>query len=332
MPSDTTTAVTPRQIRIVRWSLLGIVVVVLLLIFSVPHESALPPSPAQPDQAFVDRIGLVSPKFAREWAGGLLNDPRAEIVIYVDAKPPDGDLAEWTIQSASDWRIGKAKNDTGLVLFVFKEPRLARVVVGYGLEGTFTDARVRQLLETHLAPAFGNGDYERGFDAFIKSLRDELGGDASFARALEDAVKVPDEPMSAVVASAFRRAPRMVSATIRNYREESPAPRFVTLVFVTLGLSIVALGLGLAVNTVWRLVTIPAKLRARKATGIASPEAAAKLAEELKTFEIIMGIFGFAICFAMTVFILLLAEDFLTRRGNFSGAGAAIVWPAPPAR
>ena len=62
--------------------MLAIVVTVLLLIFAVPRRAAPPPSPAQPDQAFVDRIGLVSPKFAREWAGGLLNDPRAEIVEW----------------------------------------------------------------------------------------------------------------------------------------------------------------------------------------------------------------------------------------------------------
>ena len=327
-----TTSVTPRQMRIVRWSLLAIVVTVLLLIFAVPRQAAPPPSPAQPEQAFVDRIGLVSPKFAREWAGGLLNDPRAEIVIYVDARPPEGDLSGWTIQSASDWKVGSAKNDTGLVLFVFKEPRLARLEVGYGLEGTFTDARVHQLLEAHFAPAFAQGDYERGFDALIKSLRDELGGDASFARALEAAVKVPNEPLSAVVASAFQRVPRMVSATAHNYLEASWDARITLLVFIAVGLGIVAIGLVLVANTVWRVATIPGKLRDRKSRRIASGEAAVRLAGELKLDEIIIGIVGFAFCFVMTVFILLNAENFLTRKGNFGGGGAAIVWPAPPPR
>jgi hypothetical protein len=42
-----------------------------------------------------------------------------------------------------------------------------------------------------------------------------------------------------------------------------------------------------------------------------------------------MGIAGFLLFFAMTVFILLQAEDFLTRKGRFGGGGAEIVWPAP---
>jgi len=335
MPRPTESAttppdVTPRQIRIVRWSLIAIVAVVLLLVFAVPRRPPPPPSPAQPEQAFVDRAGLVSPAFVREWAGALANDPRAEIVVYIDTRPPAGDLSAWTIQSASDWKVGSAKNDTGLVLFVFKEPRLARMEIGYGLEGTFTDARVRQLLEAHLAPAFGQGQYERGFDALIKGMRDELGGDASFARAIEASVKVPNEPLMAQIASAFQRVPRMVSKTGSNYLEEGPGARVAILAFVTVGLGIVALGMFFAINTLWRLATIPGKLRERKGRSISGPEAAVRLAGDLKLFEIVMGIGGFALCFTMTVFILLNAEGFLTRKGNFGGGGGAIVWPSPP--
>ena len=325
--TPTAVSVTPRQIRIARWSLIGILVAVLLLVFAVPRRPAPPASPAQPDQAFIDRVGLVSPKFAREWAGALLIDPRAEIVIYVDAKSPEGDLASWTTQSASDWKVGASKNDTGLVLFVFTEARLARMEVGYGLEGTFPDARVRQLLEAHLAPAFAQGQYERGFDAIIKAIRDDMGGDAGAARAMEEWVKAPREKWTAQVASAFSRIPRMISATARNYLEEGYGARLVILVFVTIGLGIVALGLSAAINTIWRLATIPAKLRERNVRS-RSLQGMVLLAGELKLQEIIVGIFLFGICLAMTVLILLSAEGFLTRRGSYGGGGAAIVWPA----
>jgi hypothetical protein len=43
-----------------------------------------------------------------------------------------------------------------------------------------------------------------------------------------------------------------------------------------------------------------------------------------------MGIAGFLICFAMIVIVLLFAEDLLTRKGNFGGGGAEMVWPVPP--
>jgi uncharacterized membrane protein YgcG len=320
-PGKTTSNVDPRTIQIVRWSLLALVVVVLLLVFAVPRRPPPPPSPAQPEEAFVDRTGLVSPKFAREWAGALLNDPRFEMVIYVDERPPPGDLVTWTIQSASDWRIGTGKRDTGLVLFVFRQPRIARVEVGYGLEPTLTDARVRQLLEAHLAPAFGRGEYERGFDAFIKSVRDEMGGDAAIARALEEQVKTPDEPLLTQAAGALARAPRLVSATVSNYLEGNAAVRIVVLVMSSVALAIMAFGAFCAANTLWRLVTFRRKFEQRKAGGRGVAIAA-------NLFEIAMGIAGFFICLAMIVVVLLAAESFVTRKGSFSGAGAAIVWPA----
>jgi uncharacterized membrane protein YgcG len=313
--SAPSTTVTPRQIRIARRTLLGLLAAIVLLIFAVPRTPVPPPSPAQPGQAFVDRIGLVSPRFAREWAGALLVDPRFELVIYVDARPPTGDVASWTMRAASDWRVGAAKNDTGLVLFVFTEPRIARLQVGYGLEHVLTDARVAQLLGAHLAPAFAERQYERGFDATIKAIREEMGGDAGAARAMEAWVKAPREGFVSRIPSAFARTPRLVSATGRNYLEGGPGARLAILVFAAVGLGIAALGLVCAINAVWLLATIPARLRRRTGRGGAGHEAAGRLVGDLKLFEIAAGIGGFAVCLAMTALILLASEDFLSRRG-----------------
>ena len=326
--SAPSTPVPPHQIRTARWTLLGLLAALLLLIFAVPRTPGPPPSPAQPDQAFVDRVGLVSPRFAREWAGALLVDPRFELVIYTDARPPTDDVASWTMRAASDWKVGADKNDTGLVLFVFTEPRIARLEVGYGLEHVLTDARVGQILGAHLAPAFASGQYERGFDATIRAIREEMGGDAGAARAMEAWVKTPRESFMSQIPSAFARTPRLVSATGRNYLTGGLEARLAILVFAVVGIGIAAVGLVCAINTVWLLVTIPARLRRREARRAAGPEAAIRLVGDLKLFEIAAGIGGFAVCLAMTALILLASEGFLSRRGAYGGAGAAVVWGA----
>lgn len=313
-------AVTERTVRIVRWTLLGIVVAVLLLIFAVPRKVPAAASLADPNEAFIDRAGLVSSTFARQWAGALLNDPLFEFVIYTDARPPEGDVVGWTTSTASEWKIGKAKEERGLVLFVFKEPRIARVEVGYGLEGKLTDARMRRLLEDNLSQPFAVGQFERGFDAFIKAVRDELGGAAASARAMEAWVKEPSPGVVASILAGYQRLPRMVVAVVSAYLEAEYLSRFVILVFTTITLGIAALGLGALVNTVWRLARIPAIRREYSS-------AAARI-QALKLGEIIIGPFAFAICFALVGVVLMNAEDFLGRRGNFSGAGAGIVWPA----
>jgi uncharacterized membrane protein YgcG len=323
-------SVDPRTIRIVRASLLALVVALLLLVFAVPRKALPPPSPAQPGEAFVDRIGLVPEPFAREWAGALLNDPRAEIVIYVDARPPEGDLAAWTTQSASDWKVGSAKKDTGLVLFVFREPRIARMEVGYGLEGTFPDARVRQLLESQLAPHFARGDYQRGFDAYIKALRDELGGDAGIARALEESVTVKAPPLARQIISSYAGAPQMMASVVRRYREESYGARFVILLFTAVALGVALTGITVAAVTISAIATLPAKLRAGGDRTAGRGEAAGTPAGWLILVPIVMGFAAFALCVGLLSLVLMGAESFLTRKGNFSGAGAAIVWPAAP--
>ena len=323
-----------RIARIVRWSALAIVVVLLLLVFAIPRLPPPPASPAQPEQAVVDRVGLVSPAWARQTAGALLDDPRAEIIVYIDARPTEGDLEPWTVQAASDWKIGSAKEDTGLVLFIFPDARVARVEVAYGLEGLLPDARIRQLLEAQLIPHFARGEYERGLDAFLKAVRDEMGGDAGLARAAEAAVKVPTPRWTEMVTSAFERVPRMVSATTRNYLEGGPGERVGVLVFVAVALGILALDVGLAANTVWRLATLPGNLRASKARESPFKDAGTftQFFGDTKLFEIVMGIAGFLLLFTMIVFILLQAEDFMTRKGRFGGGGAEMIWPMPPPR
>ncbi len=319
-PAPPQPAVGVRTQRIVRLSLALWAVVVLLLLFAVPRSAPPPASLAHPNEAFVDRAGIVSPAFAREWAGALLNDDRAEIAIYVDRKPPEGDVGAWAIETASDWKIGASRNDTGLVLFVFTEPRIARIDVGYGLEDRLTDARVRQLLETHLAPAFAAGQYEQGFDALIFGIRKELGGDdaASIHARAAEARRRADVPWTTQVATALTRVPRVSLAVGRAFLEGHAVERLTILVAGTVVLGIAAVGLMMAVTTLWSLATFAARVRARGGGGVAIAAGA---------FQVAMGAVVVFLCLSLVALVMLAAESYFTREGRFSGAGAMIVWP-----
>jgi hypothetical protein len=56
-----------RRTRVIRLSAVAFVAVILALVFLVPHKSPPPPSPAQPNQAFVDRVGMVSSRTPARW-------------------------------------------------------------------------------------------------------------------------------------------------------------------------------------------------------------------------------------------------------------------------
>lgn len=324
MPNDDASRASQREVRITLAGLVGIAVVVVLLVFALPRTPPPPPSLADPGEAFVDRTGIVSPQFAHEWAGALLNDDRAQIVVYVDRRPPEGEFAAWAIQTASDWKVGAAKDDTGVVLFVFTEPRLARIEVGYGLEDRLTDARVRRLLEDHLVPAFALGRYEQGFDDLIGAMRKALGGedaDSIHARAAA-ARKRDDVPWIAQVGPAFARTPRVIAATAGAFMQGDAGTRIAIVVASGVVLAIAAFGVTMFGNTVWRLVRLPSTLRARRVEGSSS-------ALSTSGYEIVMGCVGVGIAVTLLMFVLLAGDSFFTRKGSFAGAGAMVTWQAP---
>ncbi|MFO1310853.1 MAG: TPM domain-containing protein [Burkholderiales bacterium] len=324
-PRERTAAeiVTPALVRKVRIGLVAAAVVVLLLMFALPRVEPPPGELSDPNEAFVDKAGIVAPAFADKWAGALLNDDRAQIAIFVDRRPPEGDLSAWAIQTASKWRIGANKDDTGVVIFIFTEPRMARLDVGYGLEEKLTDARVRQLLEVHLAPAFAAGQYERGIDALIFAIRKEIGGyDADSIHARAAAARERDKmTWTAELATAISRAPRVTVAIGKRFLEEGPFERLAMMVFIGVALGVLAVGAAGLWGALSTLAAVPAALREIRA-GEASAMKLGGIA-----YMTTMGLFLAFVCVSLVTMVLLVSESYFTRQGRFSGAGAVIVWP-----
>ena len=123
------------------------------------------------------------------------------------------------------------------------------------------------------------------------------------------------------IRTAFARSPRLVSATVRNFREGGVTARIAILVLVGVGLTVALAGLALGANTVWAVATLPAKLRNTSAHGQRVSALAA-------LSQLVVSCFGFFICIALISLLLLATEGMLTRKGSFSGAGAGIVWPS----
>jgi len=321
-----------RRIRLVA---LGLMILVLALIFAVPRRPEAARAPDHPDEAFVDRVGLVSKQYAWETAGVLLRDPRFQMVVYIDAAPPDGGLSGWTSERASAWKVGE-QQDNGIALFVFRDARVARAEVGYGLEDRLPDALVRRLLEDRLAPRFAAGDFEGGFDAFIKSIGEALGGDEAMHKLWLELGGKPRKSTSAMLldtwSEGIERAPRMIAATWRTYIEGGPTERIFVLICVGIFLAILAATVTVAIVTAGIAVKL-ARGRPDAADALAGADAAgiassprARLAAG--AFGLVFGGFTVALFSLILLFALSLAGDALHRKGDFSGAGAQVVWPA----
>jgi uncharacterized protein len=153
-----------------------LLVALLFLAAALPALALEVPPP--PTQWFTDKAGLVGPT-----EGDLLNrkleqfeqSSGAQFIIYIFPSLENESLEDFTIRCVERWKVGQKKYDNGLVLFVFAQEKKIRVEVGYGLEGTITDAFSSRVIREYLAPAFQQGQYGRGLsaaaDAIITRIR-----------------------------------------------------------------------------------------------------------------------------------------------------------------
>jgi len=93
-----------------------------------------------------------------------------QLVVAIYPRAPEGSIEEFTIRTADKSRLGHNGVDNGAILFLFTEPRAARLEVGYGLESALTDVQAHRILEDNLAPAFARGDYFNGLDATLAAI------------------------------------------------------------------------------------------------------------------------------------------------------------------
>lgn len=316
----------------------------MLAVF-VPHRSAIPEAPSLTfrDHVIFDNVGLISPAFDSAKSGLLLqSEPLVQFLVYIAARPPQGDFANYTLETASAWKIGSEHDDNGVVLFIFADERRARLEVGYGLEGALPDGLVRDLLDDTLVAQFGRGAYEAGIDELISKILETVGGDAALRRAEVE----PDSP-GGMIRSAVARVPRFARLAWRMFVDADLNGRFAVEMFVFVFMFIVGTALFCLYKLLAALVLLPRRwqtsparrlrlaIRERSAArndgrDIEYPPPLIDVLSDIRLFDAAAGSVGFVMCFVLVLALLVQVEDFLPRKGHFGGAGVTVVWPMPP--
>jgi uncharacterized protein len=100
-------------------------------------------------------------------------------VVVVTLKDLQGyTIEDFGYQLGRKWGIGQKERNNGVLLIVAPKEHKVRIEVGYGLEGTLTDAISRTIIEQEILPAFRRGDYNGGVLAGTASILTRLGGSA----------------------------------------------------------------------------------------------------------------------------------------------------------
>lgn len=103
-------------------------------------------------------------------------------VVVVTLKSLQGQAIEqFGYQLGRAWGIGQKGKNNGAILIVAPNERKVRIEVGYGLEGTLTDAQSKLIIENILLPAFRKNEYDAGILAGTVTILRALGGNPSNA-------------------------------------------------------------------------------------------------------------------------------------------------------
>src|SRR5262245_29885128 len=88
------------------------------------------------------------------------------------------DIADYGYRLGRNWGIGQKSLNNGAILIVAPNERKVRIEVGYGLEGTITDAVSRLIIENAILPRFRAGDFAGGIERGVDDLVQLMSGDA----------------------------------------------------------------------------------------------------------------------------------------------------------
>ena len=77
------------------------------------------------------------------------------------------------------WKLGEAEKNNGVLLLVAPNERRVRIEVGYGLEGTLTDALSKVIITNAIAPRFKAGDFSGGVTRGVDDIVTVLTTDAA---------------------------------------------------------------------------------------------------------------------------------------------------------
>lgn len=153
--------------------------ITMLLAFTSNMVQAAPQFPALTGRV-VDEAGILPPAFKSEISAQLAAHEQAtgNQVVVATLKSLQGyEVADYTNLLYRHWALGQKGKNNGVLLLVAPEERKVRIEVGYGLEGTLTDAESRAILERAIKPALRQGNYEQGIRAGVNAIFEAVAGE-----------------------------------------------------------------------------------------------------------------------------------------------------------
>src|SRR5262245_51973878 len=102
-----------------------------------------------------------------------------QLVVATVKSLQGGDVETYANQLFRFWKLGEAQKNNGVLLLVAPAERKVRIEVGYGLEGTLTDALSSVIIASAIIPRFKAEDFSGGIERGVDGIISVLSGDTA---------------------------------------------------------------------------------------------------------------------------------------------------------
>src|SRR6202167_1471280 len=130
----------------------------------------------------VDQAGVMTAE-SRSAVEGKLKDLEdksgIQLVVATVKSLQDGDVDTYANELFRFWKLGQAQKNNGVLLLVAPNEHKVRIEVGYGLEGTLTDALSSVIIASAIVPRFKANDYSGGIERGVDGIINVLSTDAA---------------------------------------------------------------------------------------------------------------------------------------------------------
>lgn len=154
---------------------------VSLVVFNAHAQDAAKPAQALTGRV-VDAAGIIDPAQLQSLTQKLADfeAKSSDQVVVVTVPSLNGeDIESYSNRLYRAWALGQKQENNGILLVVAPNDRKVRIEVGYGLEGTMTDALSSVIINGTIIPAFRSGDYSGGVVQGVDGILSVLSGDAA---------------------------------------------------------------------------------------------------------------------------------------------------------
>jgi uncharacterized protein len=137
-----------------------------------------------------------------------------QLVVATVASLEGQEIEPYANELFRTWKLGEKTKSNGVLLLVAPNERRVRIEVGYGLEGTLTDALSKIIITNAIAPRFKTGDFNGGISRGVDDIITVLTTDASEwqqrASLRLDSEQIPDWATWLLVAGAIALATLLI--------------------------------------------------------------------------------------------------------------------------